>query len=404
MPIDSDEGFTNEASGISAFGGHVLAAPAADGAEVAGDSQGLLELASLGFEDAEQLVALAAMPEALEQLNAALPDGERSRAALLDAARSSLPRDRLELLSAPAPRDLGLGVLPPTPEMLADAEMSSAESADVGMVALPPAVNLVNFMSPIRNQASRGTCVAFTCTSLHEYVARRRGSAQDLSEQHLYYETKLIDGSPDACGTWQSKAVLVLQQRGQCREAVWPYNPNPPCNGHGPRPANARSGALYHRLTTLAVPTRDVAAYKAHMAAQRPVTLSIPVYNSWYQSAETRRSGRITMRIGNEPAAGGHAVCLVGYQDNATSPGGGYFIVRNSWSTNWASQSPYGAGYGTIPYKYITDDAWEAFTAVVPGVGGADPDEGDGQASDNISANVTIDVGPSIRITISTTE
>jgi len=134
------------------------------------------------------------------------------------------------------------------------------------------------------------------------------------------------------------------------------------------------------------------------MSKQRPVTISIPVYDSWYRSAETRRSGRITMRIGAEPSVGGHAVCLVGYQDSASSPGGGYFIVRNSWGTTWATQSPYGAGYGTIPYQYITNEAWEAFTAVVPGI--TAEDEGDTGDKQDHSSTVTIDVSPTVKITI----
>ena len=103
------------------------------------------------------------------------------------------------------------------------------------------------------------------------------------------------------------------------------------------------------------------------------------------------------MRVGNEPAAGGHAVCLVGYQDSASSPGGGYFIVRNSWDTTWAYQSPYGAGYGTIPYQYIANEAWEAFTAVVPGVG-ADDDVNEDTSTEQ--STVTIEVSPNIKITI----
>jgi C1A family cysteine protease len=90
------------------------------------------------------------------------------------------------------------------------------------------------------------------------------------------------------------------------------------------------------------------------------------VYNSWYLSASVRNTGRITMRLGSEPVAGGHAVCLVGYQDNPASPGGGYFILRNSWGTAWGNLSPYGRGYGTIPYRYIATDCWEAFALAAP--------------------------------------
>lgn len=104
------------------------------------------------------------------------------------------------------------------------------------------------------------------------------------------------------------------------------------------------------------------------------------------------------MRIGNEPAVGGHAVCLVGYQDTPDSPGGGYFILRNSWHTTWAYESPYGPGYGVIPYQYITNDAWEAFTALVP----AALDKKD-ESQDLLATRdrvMTIEVGSNIKITI----
>ena len=114
------------------------------------------------------------------------------------------------------------------------------------------------------------------------------------------------------------------------------------------------------------------------------------------------------MRVGNEAAEGGHAVILVGYQDSTSSPGGGFFIVRNSWGTGWAYASPYGPGYGTIPYQYIANEASEAFTAAVPGIT-SDQDvpedeevtDEDEQAPDGKST-VTIQVGKNVKITIST--
>jgi hypothetical protein len=391
---------TDQIAAVSAFGGHPLAA-AGGGAAVSDTStQPLATLVSLGIEDGEQLVAIAAIPEVRGELEK-IVGGDAVLRQLLDNANGSLPPERAALVSAPAPRDLGLGVLMPTAEMIAAAEAPVAgREADL-LVALPTSVNLIQFMSPVRNQAARGTCVAFALTALNEYIVRRRGSIQNLSEQHLYYETKLIDGAPAACGTWQVKAVLALRNRGECREVVWPYNPNPPCNNHGALPAQARPDGLHFRLATIQVPAKTVAAYKAHMARQRPVTLSIPVYNSWYSSAETRRSGRITMRIGNEQAVGGHAVCLVGYQDTPASPGGGYFIVRNSWDTSWGYQSPYGGGYGTIPYQYITNDGWEAFTAIVPGIGESDVDEqSEGETAGTEQPVVTIEVARNVKITI----
>lgn len=399
-----DEVTANEAHGFSGFGGHLLAAQQETMTESAnsdnnGNGNGYIEtLASLGIEDVEQLLAVAAIEEVRPEVEAVLHLQNANLQTLLDQLKAPLSPERVAQLSSPAPLEFGLGVLVPSPEVLAAAEASANLSEAATAVGLPTAINLIPYMSPIRNQGSRGTCVAFAVTAINEYILRRRGLVRDLSEQHIYYETKLIDGSPTGCGTWQAKAMLALQSRGQCQEVIWPYNAAPPCNNHGPLPPRARPDGLNYRLNLLAVPARDVASYKLHFSKQRPVGLSIPVYNSWYQSAESRRSGRITMRIGNEPAVGGHAVCLVGYQDTPSSPGGGYFIVRNSWSTTWASASPYGAGYGIIPYQYITNDAWEAFTAVVPGIM---TDDEQPQPDENAAkSTVTINVGPNVKITI----
>jgi hypothetical protein len=363
-----DEATANEATGFSAFGGRPLAQAVGVG-QITRDANATL--AALGIEDAEQLVAAAAIPEVREELQSALRLENEDFQGLVDQAKETLPAERSALLSAPAPRDFGMGVLRPSREMIATAEASAAEASaleqaveEAALAAPPPSANLLSYMSNIRYQAGRGTCVSFALTALHEAVLRRRGLSQDLSEQHLYYEIKLVDGSPAACGTRQVNAGMdALRDRGQCREFIWPYNPNPPCNNHGTRPLQARPDGLNYRLTTSTVSARNVLAYKEHMSQQQPVTLSIPVYNSWYQSAETRRSGRITLRVGNEPSVGGHAVLLAGYQDAPSSPGGGYFIVRNSWGLAWGSQCPYGAGYGTIPYQYIINDAWESVTA-----------------------------------------
>jgi hypothetical protein len=407
-----DEQTANEATGFSGFGGHSLAQ--INGGEVRamemlgeGGNDFVTTLSALGIEDAEQLIAISAIPDTREELQLGLGLKDKNFNATLERVRNMLPPERAALVSTPAPKDFGLGVLAPTAEMIAAAK-SSVTTAEDEMVEtaieLPSSVNLIPFMTPIRNQGPRGTCVSYALSALNEYILRRRNIPRDLSEQHLYYEIKLIDGSPSGCGTWQQKAVNALRLRGQCREITWGYRPNLPCNNHGPLPAQARPDGLNYRLQTIAVSARNVLAYKNHMSRQRPITISIPVYNSWYQSAETRRSGRITMRLGNEPAVGGHAVCLVGYQDSPTSPGGGFFIVRNSWGpSGFGYQCPFGAGYGTIPYQYITNDAYmmESYTAVVPGIL-SDEDGGDGGDEKVKTGNetVTIEVGSNVKITI----
>ena len=59
-----------------------------------------------------------------------------------------------------------------------------------------------------------------------------------------------------------------------------------------------------------------------------------------------------------ERIEGGHAIVLVGYDDNDDRYGGdGSFIIRNSWGTSWGNE-----GYGRLPYDYVlrglADDFW----------------------------------------------
>jgi len=75
-----------------------------------------------------------------------------------------------------------------------------------------------------------------------------------------------------------------------------------------------------------------------------------------------RRTGKITLPLPGEVPAGGHSWCIVGYVDDEDVPGGGYFIVRNSWGTNWAVDSPEASGHGLMPYEYVERYAFEAFT------------------------------------------
>ena len=52
---------------------------------------------------------------------------------------------------------------------------------------------------------------------------------------------------------------------------------------------------------------------------------------------------------------GGHAVAIIGYIDDATKPGGGLFMVENSWNTWWGYH-----GYFYLPYSVL------ASTTIVP--------------------------------------
>jgi hypothetical protein len=191
-----------------------------------------------------------------------------------------------------------------------------------------------------------------------------------LSPQYLFWECKNDDGQPDNDGTYVAIAFKELKQNVTCLDDTWTYNPDPGTSeGQGPPPVQASREALAHRIPTfMALAPTGLVELQHQVASGRCIAFSVPVYNSWYMSLEVQQSGAITMPIPGEIATNqGHAMCIVGYvtDENAAqpdNPGGGFFIVRNSWGSGWGASSKYGAGYGSIPYAYIASYCLEAYT------------------------------------------
>jgi hypothetical protein len=105
--------------------------------------------------------------------------------------------------------------------------------------------------------------------------------------------------------------------------------------------------------------TDPVADAKTAIAYNKPVMMGFNVYdNSSYQYFEglSTRSGKYTYNPLNADGTlvsglkllGGHAVPLIGYIDDASQPGGGVFIVQNSWGTGWGYK-----GYFYMPYSVL---------------------------------------------------
>jgi hypothetical protein len=189
----------------------------------------------------------------------------------------------------------------------------------------------------------------------------------DLSEQYVYWWCKERDGLPGRSGTYLSMGMRCLREAGAPLESLWPYVQTLTADqGQGPPPANAARGDLAFSTTGTREFTRsDITGIKTCLVEGRSVAFSLPVYDSWFKSSAMARWGKITLPLPGESVREGHAMTLVGYQDDATAPGGGYFLLRNSWQP-WAWDGVWQAGYGYIPYAYISRHASAIFSASRP--------------------------------------
>lgn len=241
---------------------------------------------------------------------------------------------------------------------------------------------------PVRNQGDRGTCVAFGSTACVEYHHFPLGTVPDYSEQFLYWAIK--DHSADLRkhkdGTRLCYARDMLVSDGICDEASWQYDPkivNPVSGQTAADPSRAtKIAAAGRKLSTRTYVENPRSAAREVLRllqAGHVVAVSLTVVkdpsdpnlpNNW-NTPNAWAYGRV---LSPPPSSivvdGGHCVCLTGFVPDPTEPKGlGYFIVRNSWGTDWALNVPFPAqslspeqGYGEISAYYLDTYCWELYT------------------------------------------
>lgn len=241
------------------------------------------------------------------------------------------------------PRGLGL-LIPPLTEKQVSLSSPPAYKA---LASLPSGLdwrnNGGNFVTPVRDQGSCGSCWAFATTAaLESYTLISSGTPGvdlDLSEQVVTSCTGQIYNNCD--GGYIDDASNFIRDTGVPLESCYPYisgddGLDKPCSG----------ACLNWRTATYNIPDwsyvangfATASALKNGLYAYGPLVVTMYVYNDFYQFYH---SGVYSYTSGIYK--GGHAVLLVGYDDT-----GQYFIVKNSWGDEWGE-----SGYFRIAYSEV---------------------------------------------------
>src|SRR5688572_10212885 len=145
------------------------------------------KLETLDIARADQLTAAASITALRAALTRHLNITEQELDTAVAAAKAAAPNGTPVIPVKSFP----LGALRPPPQEQAAAYSIPLSSTRTAVPTLPAAIDLVSKMSPVRNQGSRGTCVAFCLTAIHEFDVGKE--SRDFSERYLYYQSKAID-------------------------------------------------------------------------------------------------------------------------------------------------------------------------------------------------------------------
>jgi PKD repeat protein len=189
-----------------------------------------------------------------------------------------------------------------------------------------------NWMTPVKNQGSCGSCVAFGAVGALEGQLRIQANNPswnaDLSEQHLFS----CGGGSCGTGWYVSSALNYLEQYGTPDEACSPYRgTDTACSSSCPdwqsRAFNISSWSW------LDVNPNSIEA----ALLNGPLVARFDVYSDFYAYV----SGIYHHTSG--ALRGGHAVTIVGYDSIER-----YWIVKNSWGTGWGEKGYFRIGFGEV--------------------------------------------------------
>lgn len=232
------------------------------------------------------------------------------------------------------------------------------EPLAVGSTSLPSIVSLEKYTPRILHQGSQGSCSGWASAYGARTVAyaQATGSNPDqvaFSPSFLYNQIAL----PQCQGAYLHDAMEAMQKIGSLPFKDFGYT-DQTCQIYPDR--SDQGDAARYRIKGYTRLTQGVSQYgtninavKQHLAQGAPVIIGAMVGPSFQQGMVRKDVWYPTRAEYAGQNLGGHAMCVVGYDDHKA---GGAFRIMNSWGTQWGNN-----GYAWIRYDDFSRFVKEAY-------------------------------------------
>jgi hypothetical protein len=223
---------------------------------------------------------------------------------------------------------------------------------------LPESANLLKYAPAVGDQGKQGSCVAWSSaygarTILEATRTGENPNSIKFSPAFLYNQIGM-----DGCeGSYINRAMEFMSQKGSVPYESFPYS-DQDCSRQPDQQLLDQAKQFRmrgsNRLTVGDHTDKiDLRAIKENLSQGAPVVIGMMVGGSYMQPMMGQDVWNPTQDDASMMGFGGHAQCVVGYDD---AKYGGAFLIMNSWGPQWGNN-----GFAWVRYKHFQYFVREAY-------------------------------------------
>ncbi|MGV6862545.1 MAG: C1 family peptidase [Putridiphycobacter sp.] len=225
---------------------------------------------------------------------------------------------------------------------------------------MPESVSLLEYCPPRKNQGQQGSCVGWSSGYAARTILQAKATGKNprdvsFSPSFVYNQIAL-----EGCqGTYLQRAMELMYHTGALPFSEFGYNEYD-C---GKQPTSSQLNAAkqyktkgFNRLSKSGNNYKtDLLAIKQNLSQGAPVVIGMMVGGTFMSNMNGKEMWNPTNNDYNKRGFGGHAMCVIGYDDFKTKDEGA-FQIMNSWGEQWGKKGIFWIRYSD--FDYFTQEAY----------------------------------------------